>query len=430
VINTTLKSNKKNWIPTGKVQIRMYGVGFGDCFLLSFGYTNGKCRHVLIDCGTSTERKEGMAEVVQQITQACSGHLHGLIVTHRHSDHLSAFGLKDVGDALEKLKPEVVVMPWTEHPEAFAQAKTAPTSFRALALTQMESLSAAQGFAEWLSKDVEGMLPGASKAMQQRISFMAALSIPNKAAIERLERMGKATRATYVHAGTKSGLEGVLPGVRITVLGPPTLEQSDKVKSQTKWDPAEFWKFRANLAAVMQRNSPGARGTSKVFPRASTASVGAASSNLKWVIDRLNRGQAKNIQHIVRALDNALNNTSIVLLFEVKDKVLLFPGDAQIENWQYALNDSAIKKQLKRTTLYKVGHHGSTNATPKTLWNLFANRSRKPNADRMIALLSTKRGKHENVPRKSLVNALTTETNLTSTEEYAKGKKICEVITI
>jgi hypothetical protein len=43
--------------------------------------------------------------------------------------------------------------------------------------------------------------------------------------------------------------------------------------------------------------------------------------------------------------------------------------DAQLENWQCALTHFAAK--LPGVTLYEVGHHGSRNATPKTLWNQF-----------------------------------------------------------
>ncbi len=421
--NTAVSSGKKA-LPTGKVRINMYGVGFGDCFLISFAYTDGKSRHVLVDCGTSTERKERMAEVVQQISRDCGGHLHGLVVTHRHSDHLSAFGLKDVGEALEKMKPEIVIRPWTEHPDAAAQAQTAPSVFTPLAMSHLASLSVAQDFARQLVNDVKSVLPGASKTLQQRIAFMAAQSIPNKQAIDRLDRMGKATRAAYVYAGSKSGLDRVLPGISVSVLGPPTLKQSDKIKTQTKWDPAEFWKLRMNLAATMQKNTLRAKGTSRLFSGAAALSVGAASSNLKWVVDKLDKGQSQNVQRIVRALDSALNNTSVSLLFEVKNKILLFPGDAQLENWQYALQDPLLTKRLKKTTIYKVGHHGSTNATPKSLWNLFDNRSKQAQPNRLVTLLSTKRGKHENVPRKSLVEALKSETDLKSTEEWGKSKKI------
>jgi hypothetical protein len=86
-------------------------------------------------------------------------------------------------------------------------------------------------------------------------------------------------------------------------------------------------------------------------------------------------------------LDNATNNTSLALAIEVgppgEGKVLLFPGDAQVGNWrswfgkvklgQRELGKDMVWKAgdrdvtaedlLRRTVLYKVGHHGSHNAT-------------------------------------------------------------------
>ena len=63
------------------------------------------------------------------------------------------------------------------------------------------------------------------------------------------------------------------------------------------------------------------------------------------------------------------------MLFEAGGEKLLFPGDAQIENWQYALSKPEVRALLKETTVYKVGHHGSRNATPKTLWKDFSKKS-------------------------------------------------------
>jgi hypothetical protein len=67
------------------------------------------------------------------------------------------------------------------------------------------------------------------------------------------------------------------------------------------------------------------------------------------------------------------NNTSLVLAFELTDskEVLLFVGDAQIGNWQSWTNvkfsdpDVNAAELLSRTVFYKVGHHGSHNATLK-----------------------------------------------------------------
>ena len=75
------------------------------------------------------------------------------------------------------------------------------------------------------------------------------------------------------------------------------------------------------------------------------------------------------------AMNNATNNASLVLAFELSKggKVLLFVGDAQAGNWRSWSDDSfdddgitvSAEDLLKRTVLYKVGHHGSHNATLK-----------------------------------------------------------------
>jgi hypothetical protein len=75
------------------------------------------------------------------------------------------------------------------------------------------------------------------------------------------------------------------------------------------------------------------------------------------------------------AMNNATNNSSLVLAFELSKggKVLLFVGDAQAGNWRSWSEDKfdddgtdvTAEDLLGRTVLYKVGHHGSHNATLK-----------------------------------------------------------------
>jgi hypothetical protein len=135
----------------------------------------------------------------------------------------------------------------------------------------------------------------------------------------------------------------------------------------------------------------------------------------------------------VRSLDDALNNTSLILLFKVKDKVLVFPGDAQLENWRYALRESdrsdAIRADLARASFYKVGHHGSLNATPKSLWNAFSHRNATATPDRLATLVSTLAGKHGSVarktevPRRALIDELTQMSALSNTQTLRSRKQ-------
>ena len=65
------------------------------------------------------------------------------------------------------------------------------------------------------------------------------------------------------------------------------------------------------------------------------------------------------------ALDTAVNGTSLMLMFEVGKAFLLFPGDAQWGTWNAVLSRRVGRQLLKKTVFYKVGHHGSHNATPR-----------------------------------------------------------------
>jgi hypothetical protein len=152
----------------------------------------------------------------------------------------------------------------------------------------------------------------------------------------------------------------------------------------------------------------------------------------RWFRDRLAAMTGEQLLEIVRVLDDQMNNTSLILLFEVGGKKLLFPGDAQIENWSYALQDApdsaSTRKVLEGVDLYKVGHHGSRNATPKKLlWEAFAKRG--TGKTRMRTLLSTLPGKHgaaarkTEVPRKTLLDALESETTLSNTIDLKLGAK-------
>ena len=131
-----------------------------------------------------------------------------------------------------------------------------------------------------------------------------------------------------------------------------------------------------------------------------------------------------------------MNNTSVILLIQAGDRRLLFCGDAQIENWEYALSFApdrkAILDLLREVDLYKVGHHGSRNATPRTLFNLWTEPTTRDRA--MTALMSTKPGvfpgkpgSGTEVPRQTLLTALRQRMPLHSTMDLAAGASHVEV---
>ncbi len=81
-------------------------------------------------------------------------------------------------------------------------------------------------------------------------------------------------------------------------------------------------------------------------------------------IDRIkNVGEGQELAVAV-ALEKAVNGTSLMIMFQIGKAYLLFPGDAQWGTWNAALNHPDWRPLLERTTFYKIGHHGSHNATP------------------------------------------------------------------
>ena len=228
----------------------------------------------------------------------------------------------------------------------------------------------------------------------------------------------KGASAVWAHHGSKSGLDQLLPGVKVHVFGPPDLTQSEKIRKQKSRDPDQFWHLLSAGAAGRGRNllatglASAAKGQEKSRP---------VPPEARWFRDRLERLNGQQLLEIVRTLDQQMNNTSLILLFEVFGKKLLFPGDAQIENWSYALEDAPhsdkTRALLAEVDVYKVGHHGSLNATPKqALWERFRKRGKG-----LKTLLSTMPGKHGNsrshteVPRSTLLEELETRSSLHNT---------------
>jgi hypothetical protein len=440
--------------------VRAYQVGFGDCFLLTFKYPKAKRkidqeRHVLIDFGSTGMPKgvdagEQMMRVAQDIQQRSGGKLKMLVATHRHKDHISGFTTKEdgtgTGEIIAGLKPEIVIQPWTEDPQAkdpptIKQKKTRSSS-RALAATPqyLSSLGDMNTLAEAIYAEVRHLTSSKfrqplDEGLAEQIAFLSDdNSLPNRLAVANLAGMGE---NHYVSYGYKIDLSRVLPGVKAHILGPPTLEQHAEIQEERSSDKNEFWMLQAAAQGFWQLQATTGElikdftaGGNRLFPQADVYQDFFPSHD-RWFIRQLRTLRGQQLQGLVRILDKAMNNTSVILLFEVGGKKLLFPGDAQIENWEYALKMNDILKLLKDVCFYKVGHHGSRNATPKTLWKNFAQKGADgQNPNRLHTVISTMQGKHGHakshteVPRATLVKELTDLTEYKTTEEAAENKKL------
>jgi hypothetical protein len=422
------------------VRIRSYNVGFGDCFLLTFTYEDDRARNILIDFGSTKQSASGPAgglvTIAKKISEDCGGKLEMVVATHRHADHISGFGGAS-GAIIRDLKPDLVVQPWTEDPDlapdATAPGASAPAGAadgaglraRALvaSLSDMHALAAA-ALAEVPKLEASPAVP---KTVTEQVRFLGEVNISNADAVRNLMTMGADRR--YASFGAKLPIGRLLPGVKIDVLGPPTLRQSPAIAQQADVDSQEFWHIAARRAAAAAGRARG-KG-SPIFPRAKVAP--STPQEARWLIPRVDRMRGEEMLAIVRSMDGVLNNTSLILLFEIGETLLLFPGDAQIENWRYALRDSdkagEIRKRLARARFYKVGHHGSLNATPKTLWKGFERRNAAAVPERLETMVSTLAGKHGSeargteVPRKPLIEELQHMSDLHNTQSLRSKKQ-------
>jgi beta-lactamase superfamily II metal-dependent hydrolase len=457
------------------LRIRVYDVGFGDCFLLTFRYAAGaqRERHVLIDFGSTASAKGiPLGKVIaEDIAHTTDHHLDAVVVTHRHEDHISGFTTaKDgngTGDVIRKCaKSALILQPWTDDPElatdatAPAKADSSGTGLQAAhvrSIAQMQQIAAAvvqhaRRLDEGKIEQSPGVLsetpppeqtvaahaPGGRPAstassglvgspkpevgvrLREQLAFLGEKNLSNVVAIRNLNTIPQG-KHRYLRYGANTGLEQILPGVRVDVLGPPTIADHKEILKERQVDQSEFWHLQASATNLTGRP----RGS--LFPRAKRE-TGKRPFNTRWFVRRLKGIHAQQLLELVRIVDDSLNNTSLILLFTIGDEKLLFPGDAQIENWEFALKVASDKTKnladLRDVTVYKVGHHGSLNATPKTLWKNFSLKGRG-----LQTLLSTKPNKFGHtksgteVPRDSLVTELKKNSKLFATTDLAGTSK-------
>jgi hypothetical protein len=411
-----------------RVRLRAYKVGFGDCLLLTVTYgsplaDNRRERHILIDCGSVAKAENGpsLGDIAEHIAQHCDGQLDAVVATHRHRDHIAGFGDKRARKTLDELEPKIVIRPWTDVPET---DRTDPR--HGLADDQQHFL----GILDQLPAQAEalGGLAFDSASQAKRATRLAELGFKNTEAVALLEEWGTRGTSHYATAGDVLDLSAQLPGVSIRVLGPPTLKDVPTLTHYAK-ESEEYW---LGLAGAGELNTLTENGSAKTLASArhvlaEPGGVGAA----EWLLRNLDERRISQGLEIVEALDDVLNNTSVILLVTVGSRRLLLPGDAQAENWSLTLDqiegrngrkrDSRLATALGKVDLYKVGHHGSRNATPKRLvhhWEQTA----VPAGHQITSVLTTKAGVFEKsqdgaVPKEDLVKALRTLGPLHSTED-------------
>jgi hypothetical protein len=196
----------------------------------------------------------------------------------------------------------------------------------------------------------------------------------------------------YLSRGDKPKLPDALvdAGLEATILGPPPAEAlafmrlTDLKKSVGQYldaarhsgeDALRFAPFGPEWAVSPVKDYP--QSAFVEWLKKTPIPGSAPEEAIKRVEDTIAAAQPEALMIAAKQLDDFLNNQSLVVLFSWNNRKLLFAGDAQAGNWEYWLYDLEKPSRTPGETLtaegasilagldfYKVGHHGSTNATP------------------------------------------------------------------
>jgi hypothetical protein len=351
-----------------KLRVRMYRHGLGDCFLLT--YSDGEESHVLIDCGVlkgTPDAQQRMQKVAESVRDTTGGHLDRLVVTHEHWDHLSGFlQAQAIFDAVEVGE---VWLAWTEDPE-----DDLGNELRRRKQQRLNGLIAAVNLAEGKTAErLEALLgfEGDLGAAGRQTTAKALEWVKERDAEVKFLRPGE-------HLSDLPGL----PGIRVYVLGPPHDRRLIKRSDPSKRHPEVYelassdsspQGFLAAVEALAADDQPGAQPFDRFFRVEEDGARDLWPDYFTEEWRRIDNDWLGYAGPLALALDSDTNNTSLVLAFELSEggDVLLFPGDAQVGNWlswetlEWRVNGETVKVHdlLERTVLYKVGHHGSHNAT-------------------------------------------------------------------
>ena len=311
-----------------------------------------------------------------------------------------------------------MVRPWTEQPDLPKDAK-GPGAVGAKSLGFAANMKAGEDFVRRVNESFQG-----ARGMRGMLAAAADHQIPNEDAIKQLDEFAEKAElgAKYLYAGQDSGIEKAIPQIEVAVLGPPTPDMWPRVTMERADDP-EYWISQRrrlhNMLAGAEEPEPDETDVPDVGEE-------IAPGPVRWLVEKMRGEQTSSLLRIVETLDDAMNNTSLILYFTVGKRRLLFPGDAQIENWSYCLQeDMGVAKKLgadlSNVDLYKVGHHGSRNATPRSLVDGW--KKAKRTVTSVMSTLPGVHGKSEAtaVPRATLIAALEELGPLARTDKLPQG---------
>lgn len=386
--------------------VRFYCQGIGDCHLLKFRRKDGSVFRMLIDCGVHPSVSDGnktVSSIVDDLIDA-TGPDHRIdvvVATHEHWDHNSGFFT--AAPKFRKLDIGEVWMAWSEDPEDEQAQQLDKFKTQAIAVLR----DTGRRLAHVVPATADSARREQLAALDGGLRGLAGFSFGAKG-----EKVRSARDAIVALAPNNVRyLEPVddpitlpdVPDVRVFVLGPPRdpkmLGIRERASEMYGLD-SPGWPAAHALGSALDADIADREGgpfSAPFEPNLGTdfggaldaASKSAAAGAETPEVAMLREHYAghgddwRRIDHdwltigadLAMQIDDRTNNTSLVLAFEFTDtgRVMLFAADAQVGNWlswqnvKWKVGDHEVSGPdlLARTVFYKVGHHGSHNATLK-----------------------------------------------------------------
>ncbi len=323
-----------------RLTVRAYNIGFGDCILISWDEAD-RVHHAWVDFGTHhNDDRSVYAAIFDDVLARTGGRIDLVLISHRHLDHLEGFYVMR-----ERLRSEFEVArlwhAWVT-PAVDAQFKIA-------------------------SDRLEEVLPPALQADSGVIGdvYRNNLALSTRDRMDEIAALFPASSVFQVNRQMDLAASGALPSglsrMTIEVLAP---EQD----SSTYLQPIETG--LAARQALDDHFAGFASGASRA-PGVAADAVGpagdeaAAADDLPDVMRladfaRLRRQLRSGGLDLLAAINKSRNNTSIVSRWTWEGVTLVLTGDAEVESWA-VMRANGVDF---RSSLLKIGHHGSIDASP------------------------------------------------------------------
>lgn len=348
------------------VTVRMYDVGFGDAFLITVKQGDRAWR-MLVDCGVHSLGKarpllDVVRAIISDLTESAPPGtpptLDVLVATHHHADHITGFAYDD-WDAVH------VGEVWV----SFVEDETDDDAKKL-----KNGLVRAAKSLHILVGRAPTALDGPSQTVALRLAGTLALnSLGNEDAMDRLlGRNGKhflnIPKVSYLpdRIAELNVIRTSLPGVNVHVLGPS--RDPDQLKRMNPPASAQWLAMQHALEEETSHEPPGPLFDDiySVTPDEVNQHIGI---DLVSTLPSLNLGTlndaATELLAAASILERSVNNTSIFFVLDVDGTRLVFVGDSQQGAWEHVLQDPAARALVTNPAFYKIGHHGSHNATPR-----------------------------------------------------------------